>query len=114
MLQQVEVMGLCAYQSASVSTEDLLQNCGYKVLTATFTRPNPESTIRGSTSVGGSPVGPGGTSGVNDSFAVGAVLVRGGGHCRMMRVYGNGQLAVEGLSTAEVDGTQFSDECTGE
>lgn len=115
MLQQVEVMALCAFSSPAIDTPDLLASyCNHQVLSATFTRPNPESVVRATAVAGGTPSGPPGDA--DGSYGLGGIVIRGGGHCRLVRVYENGQLSVEGLSTGpggDVDGTQFEDECTG-
>lgn len=102
MLQQVSVIGLCAAQNANLDTSDLLAGsyCAHGAMTVSFTRPNPEGTIRAGA--------PGSVSG---DYAIAGIVIRGGTHCRLVRVYSNGQIAVEGLSADDVNGTIFENEC---
>lgn len=101
MLQQVQVEAICATANASLSSADLLASasaCAQETLSATFTRPNPEATIRSLTPNA-------------HSWNLVGILVRGGSHCRLVRLYENGQVSVEGISAADASGTQFSSVC---
>jgi prepilin-type N-terminal cleavage/methylation domain-containing protein len=103
MLQSVAVEAICASPSASIATGDLIAGsyCTHAAATVTFTRPDPEGTIRA------------GTAGdLDEGFSLLGLVIRGGEHCRLVRVYSNGQLSVEALSVAEVEGTVFENECT--
>lgn len=104
MLQQVQVRAICAADSASVATGDLLAGsyCAHEAMTVTFTRPNPEGAIRA-----------GAAGAVGGDYELAGLVVKGGTHCRLVRIYSNGQVAVEGLSAGEVEGTIFEDECAG-
>jgi hypothetical protein len=99
MLQQVKVETLCPTMDASADSAELLANCtSAPTLSVTFTRPNPEAVIQ---------------AGNSDDWNLAGILVRGGGHCRLVRMYSNGQISVEGISAAEVEGTAFEDDCNG-
>jgi hypothetical protein len=101
MLQQVQVEALCATTDASLDSAELLaagSACSQTALSITFTRPNPEALIQ---------------AGGEDDWNLAGILVRGGGHCRLVRMYSNGQISVEGISAADADGTMFEDECDG-
>ncbi len=106
MLQQIKVEALCASTDASLSSTDLLGGqdgggnslCAHEELSVTFTRPYPEGTIR---------------AGGQDDWNIAGILIRGGGHCRLVRAYANGQISVEGISAADAEGTQFEDDCLG-
>lgn len=70
---------------------NVLDHCADRtVLGVTFTRPKPESVIRvGAASYENPPPLAG--------YAVGAVVLRGGNHCRLVTVYQSGQVSVSGL-----------------
>jgi prepilin-type N-terminal cleavage/methylation domain-containing protein len=100
MLQAVTVEAICASPSAAIETADLMAGayCTHDAGTVTFTRPNPEGTIRV-----GSP------GNLNEGFALLGIVIRGGEHCRLVRVYSNGQISVEGL----VGDTDGDGDCDG-
>ncbi len=90
MLQQVTVEALCT-GDASMTVEDILSGaeggfCEHPSLSVMYTRPNPEASIY----AGGGATG--------DTLA--GILIRGGRHCRLVRVYQNGQVAVENVPAA--------------
>lgn len=96
MLQQVTVEALCT-GDASMTGQELLEggSCDHTSLSVMYTRPNPEASIYAS-------------SGTGDTLA--GILIRGGAHCRLVRVYQNGQIAVENVPAASA-GSTFGDAC---
>jgi len=87
MLQNVTVAAVCA-TSVADSPEALLAACeNFDILTVTYTRPRPEASIM---------VGSSGAL-TGDQYAIGALVLRGGKHCRLVTVYQSGQVSVSGL-----------------
>lgn len=104
MLQQVKVEALCASFDASDTTQDLLAGaqCSHDWLSVSFTRPNPEASMAASDVPDNN----------WDRIVLAGLVLRGGGHCRLVRMYSNGQISVEGLA-GKVAGTPFAGICDG-
>ncbi len=102
MLQQVTVEALCTGSAAMTGPELLAGsgNCVHTALSVMYTRPNPEALFY---------VGSGASRVPATGDTLAGVLVRGGTHCRLVRVYQNGQVAVESVPGSSAG--PFASEC---